>query len=103
MNVVAFLTALFLALVTMAPAGWSQAPNCGPRDAIIAELQGRYGESVRNMGLDQNNAIVEVYASDATGTWTIVVTTAAGMSCLVAAGEGWEMVVADAGDQGDPA
>lgn len=38
-------------------------------------------------------AIMEIYAS-ATGTWTVIVTDVTGMSCIVAAGEGWETTIA---------
>ena len=37
-----------------------------------------------------NNAVVEVFASDETGTWTITVTTPNGMTCLVASGQSFE-------------
>jgi isopentenyl diphosphate isomerase/L-lactate dehydrogenase-like FMN-dependent dehydrogenase len=62
---------------------------CGERAAVIAELQHRYGETRRSVGLQQNRAIVEVWASDRTGSWTIVVTNADGRTCLMAAGEAY--------------
>lgn len=38
--------------------------------------------------------VVEIYASDETGSWTILVTDSRGVSCLLAAGESFE----EAGD-----
>ena len=42
------------------------------------------------MGLNQSNGVLEVYASDETGTWTILVTSPDGKACLLAAGKMWE-------------
>ena len=63
---------------------------CGERDAIIAQLERKYGETRRSVGLQDGRGVVEVYASDRTGSWTILVTDTAGKSCLLAAGEAFE-------------
>ena len=39
----------------------------------------------------ENNAVVEVFASSDTGTWTITVTNASGVTCLVASGQAFEI------------
>lgn len=62
---------------------------CGARDAVIARLQTKYGETRQGYGLQRGASVVEVFASDATGSWTILLTTPNGVSCLVAAGEHW--------------
>lgn len=62
---------------------------CAPRDQVIAQLEDEYGETRRGVGLQNRGAVVEVYASDATGTWSILVTRPDGVACLVAAGEAW--------------
>lgn len=36
--------------------------------------------------------MVELFASDETGTWTLIVTSATGVTCMVAAGESWQSV-----------
>jgi hypothetical protein len=64
--------------------------NCGPRDAVVERLAEGYGESRQSMGLGANNAVVEVFASEETGTWTITVTTPNGLTCLVASGQSFE-------------
>ena len=38
-------------------------------------------------------AVVEIYSSEETGTWTILMTRPDGMSCLLAAGQRWEQDV----------
>ena len=65
-------------------------PNCAPRDAVIARLAEKYGESRQSMGLGGNNAVMELFASRDTGSWTITVTTTEGLTCLVASGQAFE-------------
>ena len=36
------------------------------------------------------NAVIEIFASEETGTWTITVTSVHGMTCLVASGQAFE-------------
>jgi hypothetical protein len=66
-------------------------PQCGPRDALVALLADRYGETRRSVGLARD-AVVEVFASEVTGSWTIAVTLPDGTMCLLAAGENFEAV-----------
>lgn len=82
---------LTLALAAMAPAAQAQTmTNCAPRDRVVERLAGTYGETRRAMGLGANNAVVEVFASDESGSWTITVTLPSGLTCLVASGQAYE-------------
>lgn len=88
----AFLATLVGAALTLAtlPAH-AQTPNsCGPRDALVERLSGKFGETRRGIGLGNQNTIVEVFASDDTGSWTVTVTLPDGRMCLVASGQAWE-------------
>ena len=76
-------------LSASAPAA-AQGRNCEPRDIVVERLASKYGESRQSMGLGANNAVIEVFASDASGTWTITVTSASGLTCLVASGQAYE-------------
>lgn len=80
------LSAITLGLATPGIA----AANCAPRDVVVERLAERYGESRQSVGLGSNNAVVEVFASSETGTWTITVTSVNGMTCLVASGQSFE-------------
>ncbi|WP_372570836.1 hypothetical protein [Ruegeria jejuensis] len=64
--------------------------NCAPRDVVLDRLSEKYGESRRGIGLVQQGSVMEVFASDDTGTWTITVTLPNGMTCLVASGQSYE-------------
>ena len=81
--------ALILTVVANA-ASAQQARNCAPRDAVVERLNEGYGESRQSMGLGANNSVIEVFASNETGTWTITVTTPNGLTCLVASGQSFE-------------
>lgn len=64
--------------------------TCAPRPVVIERLADAYGETRQSIGLGAQGVVVEVYASQATGTWTITATLPDGMTCLVASGEGFE-------------
>lgn len=53
-------------------------------------LSTKYGEPRQSVGLGADNALVEIFASNATGSWTITVTKAGGPTCLVASGRAFE-------------
>ncbi|MEO9781194.1 MAG: hypothetical protein ABJH07_09130 [Sedimentitalea sp.] len=67
-----------------------QTRNCAPRDAVIERLTNSYGETRQSIGLGSQGAVVETFASDDTGSWTITVTMPNGMTCLVASGQSFE-------------
>lgn len=77
------------------------APQCGSRDQVTALLADRYGETRRAVGLAGEAAVMELYASDATGTWTITLTLPDGQMCLMASGAGYEAVTEDLPARGE--
>lgn len=79
----------------------AQGRNCGSRDAVVTRLADGYGETRQSMGLGTNNAVIEVFASDETGSWTITVTQANGLTCLVASGQGYEQLADALPPKGD--
>jgi len=84
------LTAAALAALAAAPAMAQTARNCAPRDIVVERLASKFGEARQSMGLGANNAVIEVFASHETGTWTITVTSVHGLTCLVASGQAFE-------------
>ncbi len=76
--------------------------NCADHENVVQRLAANYGETRKSIALSANNAVVEVFASTETGTWTLVVTTPGGPSCLIASGEAYQAVDDDlpVNDQG---
>ena len=82
----------FAALACAASSSKAQsARNCADRERVVTRLAESYGEVRQSIGLGTNNSIVEVFASNETGTWTITVTSPSGITCLVATGQAFEM------------
>lgn len=77
--------------------------SCGPRAMVLAALADQFGESRRGYGLAGEAAVMEVFASDETGTWTITITTPDGVTCLAASGVGFETLAESLPPPGDPA
>ncbi len=77
--------------------------NCAPRQMVLEQLADKYGETRQSIGLGTNNAVVEIFASPETGTWTITVTTPDGQTCLVASGQSFEALAEALPAQGNDA
>ena len=81
----------------------AQGAQCGLRTKVVEHLASKFGESRHGIGLAANNTVMEVFASEKTGTWTITVTMPSGVTCLVASGEGFEAMAEALPAKGDPA
>ncbi len=64
---------------------------CGQRTDMVRQLSEKYGETRRSMGLAEGRGVVELYASEETGSWTILLTTPRGVSCMMAAGQAFQI------------
>lgn len=82
---------------------FAEGTNCAPRQMVLERLAERYGETRQSIGIASNNAVVEVFASAETGTWSITVTTASGVTCLVASGQSFETLAEALPPQGEGA
>lgn len=77
---------------------------CGERKAVIAALTERHGERRQAIGLGRDGSgVVEFYASPETGSWTILFTRPDGITCLIAAGEGFELTGGEGAEPGEGA
>ena len=85
------------ALLFAAGSSAAQLPSCAPRDDMVSSLSETFREKQHAYGLLGPQLIIEVFVSDK-GGWTIVVTGADGISCVLAAGIGWEALPAVAGE-----
>lgn len=76
----------------MATAFSAQAQNCGPHDRLVKSLAANYQEKTAAIGITNTGSLIEVLVSDK-GTWTIIVTSPEGHSCIVSAGDDWREAV----------
>jgi len=83
------LTVLCLAAPLVLTATSAGAAMCSSYDKFSAFLSGKYKESPRAVGLVANKRVMQIYVSEK-GTWSILMTSPQGTSCLIAAGDNWE-------------
>ncbi len=75
---------------TLAPA-----QQCDQRARVIGHLAKIYKEAPVAIGVTTTGGMVEVLTTGDGGTWTIILSNPNGISCLVAAGEGWRALQFD--------
>ncbi len=91
MNRQIFAYTLLLAAMLMAAqsAFGAQRRPCARRETLVAQLADRWGETAQAIGLN-GDALLELFASRETGTWTLALTGADGISCIIAAGTAFQ-------------
>jgi len=70
----------------------AHAMNCAMRDNVVERLSSVYAEQLTAGGLQTGRSsqnMVEVWSSPETGTFTVMLTNASGVSCIVASGTNW--------------
>lgn len=85
------LMAMVLATMTFGSSVSAQSANCADRSTVVERLAERYSESRQAVGLGSDGSLVEIFAAEDTGSWTITVTVAGGPTCLVAAGQAFQI------------
>ena len=75
---------VFPALATAA------APVCGERNDVLTKLASDFREQPASAALTSDGQLLEVLKSDSKMTWSILITSPQGVSCIVAAGESWQ-------------
>jgi hypothetical protein len=73
-------------------AGRVARPPCHDYGEIARQLADRYKEAPVSAGLQANGHLLQVFRSPESGTWTILSTAPGGLTCIVAAGRGWETI-----------
>lgn len=79
---------IMMALVALS-VGANALGVCGKRDEVLKAITGKYQETGKAFGITGNVNLVEIYAKPG-GTWTIIVTSPEGKTCIIAAGDSWE-------------
>jgi hypothetical protein len=84
------------ASIALATSASAQSPTpaggvmCGERAVVVGLLKQQYGEEQEDASLQSDQALVELFASER-GTWSILLSSPNGTSCIVAAGNGLVM------------
>jgi hypothetical protein len=81
--------AVIFGTAATAPPAASDDLNCGDRAILAERLATFYGEQQSGLGLESEQRMVEVWSSEETGTWTILMTLPSGRSCVMASGGNW--------------
>jgi hypothetical protein len=83
-------TALIFGTAAMAPPAMAQSVACMPRTSLVQTLADRHGERLTGGGLRSTTQVVEIWSSDKTGSFTVFVSRADGISCVIATGQNWQ-------------
>lgn len=78
---------LIFGMAATAPPAFASA--CAERESVVEQLKSKYDERLTVGGLqngDEAQSVVEIWSSDETGTFTVLLTHATGISCVMAAG-----------------
>lgn len=83
------------------------ATNCADRDTVIDRLKSKFNERFVAGGIStttngKGNVLIEIWASEETGTFTIMLSQSNGMSCVVSVGTDWHQSAYEAEPKGVP-
>ncbi len=88
-----WLFGLLLASALLLPAGAGRAQDsCMSRDEAVAWLEARFGEQVIGRGLADGGRVMFEIFTGPKGTWTLLVSTPEGPSCIIADGFDWQQM-----------
>lgn len=65
---------------------------CAPRHELVQTLRGQFGEQQMGVGMRGPESVMEIWTSDKSGDWTLVMSYTDGRSCIVAIGENWQQI-----------
>jgi|TARA_R100000315_G_C5229016_1_gene139958 hypothetical protein len=85
------MTAACMAAFLCAPVAAHDLP-CGPREKITKQLRERYGEVVIMRGIVDGAMMELYYAPTKNHTWTVVVSRANGVACLLVGGDNAQLI-----------
>lgn len=67
----------------------AQPRTCMTHDGAGDKLRAEFGEKILGRGVSSDGTLIEIYLAQS-GSFTVVKTTPAGLSCVVDFGEGWQ-------------
>ena len=88
------MAATLLAASQAFTASEANAAQCADRGYVVSQLESRFGETLLGVTGPRRQAVLEVYGSRQTETWTVMVSFQKGLSCIVASGNGFSNMAA---------
>jgi hypothetical protein len=85
-----FRSVLLAAAIGVA-ASTAQAASCGPRTDVLAALAKAYQEHPTAIGLSNSGRLLEIVTRADGGSWTLLLTSPQGVTCIVDAGGDWAL------------
>lgn len=70
---------------------YAQAPQCGERSEIIALISGKHKEQQAAIGLSKEGRLLEIWSNKRSRSFTVLITWPSMRSCIVTAGQEFEM------------
>ena len=86
------LTAALVIFMLASPAAGQYGSACGDRDSIIKRLAQKWQESLVAQALTNRGPLLELLRTSDGSTWTLIISQANGVSCVIMAGEDWRPV-----------
>ena len=84
--------AAFLGMWASVGSASAEQGRCATRNDLSQALEQRYAEVPVAVGLVDSKTIVEIFARADGNTWTIVTSRADGVSCVLGAGNAWQLL-----------
>ena len=81
--------ALLFGMAATGPPVLAQSLRCAPRDLVVDRLATQFSERLTARGLQSPEILMEIWTSADTGTYTVLLTRADGISCVVSTGTDW--------------
>ena len=84
------LSAAMLAGPALAQDRGTPLSTCGDQEHVASYLRDNFNEVPVSLGLQADGRMLQVFASEESGTWTMVTTSPNGTTCIIGAGEAWQ-------------
>ncbi len=84
-----FTAAAAFGVAALAPPVAEAQSTCLEREDLVKQLTERWEEVPVGRGLQSADQLLEIWASLKSGTYTVFITRANGVSCIIASGQNW--------------
>jgi hypothetical protein len=84
--------ALFCGFQALAEPAKAPSTNCAPIDVATQKLKAAWGEELIGRGLMPSGSVLAFFTDPVGDSWTALVVFPDGMTCVAAAGTGWEIL-----------